>query len=90
MGLMKKLKNRYFLILSFCFHEATLEADLGRWACDVDMVDSALERLDVALSKRGTIGLNRVPLRALRSFFLTQNRVAGPVRYLPNIVNLLS
>ena len=30
MGLMKKLKNRYFLILSFCFHEATLEADLGR------------------------------------------------------------
>ena len=30
MGWMKKLKNRYFLILSFCFHEATLEADLGR------------------------------------------------------------
>ena len=30
MGLMKKLKNRYFLILSFCFHEATLDADLGR------------------------------------------------------------
>ena len=30
MGLMKKLKKRYFLILSFCFHEATLEADLGR------------------------------------------------------------
>ena len=74
MGWMKKLKNRYFLILSFCFHEATLEADLGRYACDVDMVDSALERPDVALSKRGTIWLNRVPLRALRSFFLTQNR----------------
>ena len=30
MGLMKKLKNRYFLILSFCFHDVTLEADLGR------------------------------------------------------------
>ena len=41
----------------------------------MDMVDSALERPDVALSKRGMIGLNRVPLRALRSFFLTQNRV---------------
>ena len=45
------------------------------------MVDSALERPDVALSKRGTIWLNRVPLRALRSFFLTQNRVAGPVSF---------
>ena len=30
MGLMKKSKNRYFLILSFCFHDVTLEADLGR------------------------------------------------------------
>ena len=47
----------------------------------MDMVDSALERPDVALSKRGTIWLNRVPLRALRSFFLTQNRVAGPVSF---------
>ena len=35
----------------------------------MDMVNSALERPDVALSKRGTIWLNRVPLRALRSFF---------------------
>ena len=47
----------------------------------MDMVDSALERPDVALSKHGTIGLNRVPLRALRSCFLTQNRVAGPVSF---------
>ena len=49
------------------------------------MVDSALEKPDVALSNHGTIGLNRVPLRALRSFFLTQNRGAGPVsfNYLP-------
>ena len=45
------------------------------------MVDNALERPDIALSKRGTIELNKVPLRALRSFFLTQNRVAGPVSF---------
>ena len=49
----------------------------------MDMVDSALERPDVALSQHGTIGLNRVPLRALRSCFLTQNRVAGPVSFNP-------
>ena len=45
LGLMKKLKNRYFLILSFCFHEATLEADLDRSGCAMDMVDSAFERV---------------------------------------------
>ena len=53
-----------------------VDSALERTTCDVDMVDSALERPDVALSKRGTIGLNGVPLRALRSFLLTQNRVA--------------
>ena len=41
----------------------------------MDMVDSALERPDVALSKRGTRRLMRVPLRALRSFFLTHFRI---------------
>ena len=39
------------------------------------MVDSALQRPDVTLSKRGTIGLNRIPLHAQRSFFLTQNPI---------------
>ena len=43
MGLMKKLENLYLLILKFCFHEATLEGDVERWACDVDMVDCALK-----------------------------------------------
>ena len=47
----------------------------------MDMVDSALERPDVALSKRGMFGLSRVPLRAVRSFFLTQNSEAGPVDF---------
>ena len=51
LGLMKKLKNRYFLILSFCFHEATLEADLDRSVCAMDMVDSALKTLGLALLK---------------------------------------
>ena len=69
MDQMKKLKNLYFLILSFCFHDVTLEADLERWACDVDMVDSALERPDVALFKHGTIRLNRVHLRNVVSLF---------------------
>ena len=51
MGLMKKLKNRYFLILSFCFHEATLQADLARSVCAMDMVDSALKTLGLTLLK---------------------------------------
>ena len=51
MGLMKKLKNRYFLILKFCFHEATLQAYLARSVCAMDMVDSALKTLDLALLK---------------------------------------
>ena len=40
----------------------------------MDMVDSALERPDVALSKRNTLGLIRVPLRAVRSFLLNSWR----------------
>ncbi len=47
----------------------------------MDKADGALERPDVALSKRGTIGLNKVPLRTLRSFFLAQIRVARPVNF---------
>ena len=38
----------------------------------MDMVDSALKRPDVALSKRGTFGLSNIRLRAVRRFFLTQ------------------
>ena len=51
----------------------------------MDMVDSALKRPDVALSKRGTFGLSSIRLRAVRSDFLTQNPGAGPVsfNYLP-------
>ena len=47
----------------------------------MDMVDGALKRPDVALSKRGMFGLSGVPLRAVRSFFLTQNSGAGPVSF---------
>ena len=60
-------------MVRFCFQYVTLEEDLRRYACDVDMMDSALERPDVTLSKRGTIVLKRAPLRALQSFFLTPN-----------------
>ena len=63
-------------MVRFCFQYVTLEEDLRRYACDVDMMDSALERPDVTLSKRGTAGtivLKRAPLRALQSFFLTPN-----------------
>ena len=38
----------------------------------MNMVDSALETLDVALSKRGTFRFNRVHLFDVRSFFLTE------------------
>ena len=37
----------------------------------MDMVDSALKRVDVGLSKLGTFGLNGIHLRAVRSCFLT-------------------
>ena len=36
------------------------------------MVDSALKRWDVALSKRGTFGLSSVQLYDVRSFLLTE------------------
>ena len=72
MGLMQKLKNLYFLILKFCFHDVTLEANLERWACGVYMVDGALKRLDVALCTSGTIGLNSVCICGVRSNLLTQ------------------
>ena len=38
----------------------------------MEMVDSALKRLDVALSKCGTIGLNSVCICGVRSNLLTQ------------------
>ena len=47
----------------------------------MDMVDSALKRVDVGLSKRGTFLLNGIHLRALRSCFLTQFRGAGLVNF---------
>ena len=51
MGLMKKIENLYFLILSFCFHEATLEAYLDHSRCASDMVDSALKNMGLVLFK---------------------------------------
>ena len=33
-----------------------MEADLARLACAIDMVDGALETLDLTLSKRGIVG----------------------------------
>ena len=48
MGLIRKLRNRLFQILEFCIHDATLGADLARSGCRMDMVDGALERVDVA------------------------------------------
>ena len=51
MGLMKKMKNLYFWILSFCLHDVTLEAYLERYMCAAAMADSALETVDVKLLK---------------------------------------
>ena len=48
MGLIRKLRNRLFQNLEFCIHDATLGADLARSGCRMDMVDGALERVDVA------------------------------------------
>ena len=38
--------------MEFCFHEASLGLDLRRYACAMNMVDSAFERVDVGLFKR--------------------------------------
>ena len=48
MGLIRKLRNRLFQNLEFCIHDATLGADLASCGCRIDMVDGALERVDVA------------------------------------------
>ena len=48
MGLIRKLRNRLFQNLEFCIHDATLGADLASCGCRMDMVDGALERVDVA------------------------------------------
>ena len=48
MGLIRKFRNRLFQNLEFCIHDATLGADLASCGCRMDMVDGALERVDVA------------------------------------------
>ena len=53
MGLATKIEKSTFQILIFCFHGASLRLDLRRYACAMDMVDSAFERADVRLSKHG-------------------------------------
>ena len=39
--------------MTFFIHGVTLEADLRRHTCDMNMVDGALETLDVMLFSRG-------------------------------------
>ena len=51
------MRNRLFHILEFCFHEACLGVDLRRYACAMNMADSALEMLDVTLFSRGIGGV---------------------------------
>ena len=51
MGFMKKWEILNFSILEFCFHETTLQAYLACSVCAMDMVDSALKTLGLALLK---------------------------------------
>ena len=44
-GFTKNLKILSFWIFKFCFHEATLGADLASCACAIDMVDGVLDTL---------------------------------------------
>ena len=57
MVLREKFKNLFFRFLTFCFHGATLKADLRRYACAMNMGDGALEMLDVMLFSRGIAGV---------------------------------
>ena len=47
----KKRKFPFFLILDFCFHDASLKAYLALYVCAMDMVDSALKTLGLVLLK---------------------------------------
>ena len=49
----EKLEILLFQNVEFCFHETCLGLDLRRYACAMDMVDSAFERIDVGLFKPG-------------------------------------
>ena len=49
----EKLEILLFQNVEFCFHETCLGLDLRRYACAMDMVDSAFERIDVGLFKSG-------------------------------------
>ena len=52
MVLSKKNENfLFFLILDFCFHDASLKAYLALYVCAMDMVDSALKTLGLVLLK---------------------------------------
>ena len=44
---------RIFQNLKFCFHGSCLGLDLRRYACGMVMADSAFEKVDVELFKRG-------------------------------------
>ena len=51
MGLSKKVENSIFQIIKFCFHESTFKAYSAHCMCAIDMVDSALKTLGLAVVK---------------------------------------
>ena len=52
----KNPKKLPFCLLTFRSCEASLEEDLARLVCAIDMVDGALERSYMGLFKRGIVG----------------------------------
>ena len=79
MVLREKFKNLFFRFLTFCFHGATLEADLRRYACAMNMGGGALEMLDVMLFSRGIAGVAVACFLANGSGFVARLRAKFPI-----------
>ena len=56
-------------VLHFSPDEACLGVDPARCGCAMDMVDGLVERLDLALSEHGMVGLFHWSLRGVREVF---------------------
>ena len=57
--------------VDFSWVQACLDVDIARCKCDIDMVDGALEWVDLTFSKHGMFGFDCVGLRRVRNGFQT-------------------
>ena len=70
----KKIEKWLFCLLTFCSYEASLEADLARLVCAIDMVDGALEKSYMGLFKSGIVGWWNICFRDIWWFVSDRSR----------------